>query len=285
MKLITSKLDYELYRNLFIKKDLEETKKLWDAICQNPVFLREAIRVQGKGNFLAPTICFMILKFPKDVDDVIYQNLAATIINSSSVVSSLRVGKTLIDFLALIMGNKDLKLNDYQKKLIIDGVVRNYGMEEDRVEVSYDELLDFESLTVARFKNDALDISVSEYEKEVFDKDEVLIVQKSKRYKQALDYRREILDNGNFDEVTKDMVAKRIEQDEQEFKSFIDYILGNIYYEFGVTVAVDELIGDSYEDLVLKFGQRQEVLTEIQFVKQLLDEHYQKANSLVRCVN
>lgn len=290
MELLTNKLDYELYFNLFVKKDLEEAKKLWKAICQSPVFLWKAVTLQSKADgkvlcFTAPTICFMILKFPNDVDKDIYEVVVDALIKSPNVVSSLSVGKSAIDFLDLIMRNKDLELNDYQKELIIDKVRRNYGVEEYRVDVSYNELLDFEAPVVARFKNEMLDISVNEYEKVAFDNDEVLVIEKLRRYKTPDDYRSSILDNGNFSIHMKDIVASRIAQDEHEFIFLINYFIRNMADDNAKNMTLEELRNVSYEELAKMYQENEDIFRELQFVKQLLDEHYQKESSLVRSVN
>ena len=61
MEFLVQKLDYELYQLLFVQKDLETSKNVWQKVVNNTVFLNMAIKVEEKENgasFLAPTIVF-----------------------------------------------------------------------------------------------------------------------------------------------------------------------------------------------------------------------------------
>ena len=125
MKVLTEKLDYQLYEEMFVNKDLSKVRELWKAICENPVFLREAMEIDKIANssvlsFRAPMICFMMLRLPASVPEYFYSNLVDLVIRRQDVASSIDIHGTYIDFLSLVLGNCNLKLEDYQKDKIMD---------------------------------------------------------------------------------------------------------------------------------------------------------------------
>ena len=139
---------------------------------------------------------------------------------------------------------------------------------------------------VARLRADGLDICVSEYEYELFKDGEVKKVQVTRGYKTSNDYRKKIVTNGNFSKWERDYVAQKIEYDEQEFKQFINYYLNLITTRNGLEdITVSYLEEISSMDIRNSYGDNSELVTDLLFVKGLLDKHYQEEMSLVRKVN
>lgn len=293
MKKLIEKLDYQLFEAMFVKKDLEETEKLWQAIRCNPLFLNDGMEIEMMKNstvlsFRAPFICFMILRFPASVPKGIYEKLVDTVIRRKDVASSIFVAGTYLDFLTLILENPNLSLTEYQKNQIMHSIAYGYGIEENKLQVCYNELLDMESPVVAKFASDGLDVEVSEYEHEMFLNGEVKNASSVRRYKSAIDYRNRIGNNSNFTDFERAMVNERINQDEHEFLNFLNYLIGQICQKYGwdrESLNVNDIMAFSSLELENKFADNEEALSEIAFVKKLVDNHYQKESSLVRKVN
>lgn len=291
MKILTEKLDYDLFEKMFIEQDLEGAHALWQNVCKNSAFLREAMQIEDVKDgmcptFRAPMICFMILKFPNSVTKELYEKLVDLVIRRRDVASSINIGDNYLDFLSMILMNSDVKLNDYQKSLIINLVQDNYGINEDKKAVSYDELLDIESPLVVKFSGNGLEISVSEYEYESLQKGEVKKARNIRRYKDGNDYRKKIVTNPNFSELEKKYVAERIEQDEQEFRQFINYYLNQIMMKNSLEELTPEYLRETdISEIKTNFGDNSDLITDLLFVKGLLDRHYREEISLVRKVN
>lgn len=290
MKVLTEKLDYQLYEEMFVNKDLSKVRELWKAICKNPVFLSEAMEIDKIANssvlsFRAPMICFMMLRLPASVPEYFYSNLVDLVIRRQDVASSIDIHGTYIDFLSLVLGNCNLKLEDYQKDKIMDLISSNYGFEENKLSVNYTELLAMESPVVARLHAKDLDVSVSEYEYEAFFNGEVKSADVTRRYKTASDYRTNALKNTSFSEFDRDMILTRINQDEFEFYQFINYLLKQLAFKGTNDLSLEYIIVTSKEDLKVKFANDSDTLDEVLVIKGLVDKHYQEENTLLRRVN
>ena len=288
MKLLTEKLDYQLYEEMFIKKDLDEVSKLWKAICENPVFLSEAIKLDNMANstvlsFRAPMICFMILHLPNSVPEYIYSNLVDLVIRREDIASFIDIHGISIDFMSLILNN-NLNLNDYQKNKIMDLISNDYGVFASKLSVTYNELLAMESPVVARMHTKDLDVSVNEYEYEAFLSGEVKNVSVVKRYKNSIDYRYFALKNSNFSQNDLDLILTRINQDEFEFYQFINYLLKQLIYKENIDLSLEYIILSSKKDLQVKFADK-DILDEVLYIKELVDKHYQEENVLLKRVN
>lgn len=291
MKMLIEKLDYDLFDMMFRKHDFNSAHDLWSHIAKNSGVLTEAMCVDEMPNsmcptFRAPMICFMMLKFPNSIPKGLYDKLVDRVIRRRDIASSIVVGDNNLDFLSLVLMNDKNILNNYQKEQIISLVRDNYGLEEEKRFVSYDELLEMESPMVARLRADGLDICVSEYEYELFKDGEVKKAQVTRGYKTSNDYRKKIVTNGNFSKWERDYVAQKIEYDEQEFKQFINYYLNLITTRNGLEdITVSYLEEISSMDIRNSYGDNSELVTDLLFVKGLLDKHYQEEISLVRKVN
>lgn len=289
MKILTEKLDYQLYDLIFIKNDYESARKLWNSVCQNPVFLKEAIvptKVDNSGilSFRAPMITFMILRFPNLVQAEIYQAVADMVIKRRDIATTIAVAGKHFDFLTLVLKNSDWHLEKYQKDFIMQRVTNSFGVEEEKSIVSYNELIEMESPVVARMVVGDLDVRVTEYEWEMFTNGEVKNVNRVRKYKDSQDYRDSIIANANFQESEKEYVLDKIEQDEQEFRQLMNYLLSQIAVKYGIDLlSVDALVGSTKEELEAQFGE--DALAEILLVKQIVMQHYQKESLLVRKIN
>lgn len=293
MKVLTEKLDYQLYEEMFVNKDLSKVRELWKAICENPVFLSEAMEIDKIANssvlsFRAPMICFMMLRLPASVPEYFYSNLVDLVIRRQDVASSIDIHGTYIDFLSLILDNGNLKLEDYQKDKIMTLISSNYGVEENKLSVNYTELLAMESPVVARIHAKDLDVSVNEYEYEAFFNGEVKNAGVVRRYKTASDYRIFALKNISFSEIDRDLILARLNQDELEFQQFVNYLLKQLVYKENSdmdSLNLEFIIATSREDLQVKFANDSDTLNEVLFIKGLVDKHYQEENALLKRVN
>lgn len=290
MKILTEKLDYDLFAAMFIEQDEEKVQTMWENICKNSGFLIDAIQIDNVTNgmcptFRAPMICFMMLRLPASVPEYFYSNLVDLVIRRQDVASSIDIHGTYIDFLSLVLGNCNLKLEDYQKDKIMDLISSNYGFEENKLSVNYTELLAMESPVVARLHAKDLDVSVSEYEYEAFFNGEVKSADVTRRYKTASDYRTNALKNTSFSEFDRDMILTRINQDEFEFYQFINYLLKQLAFKGTNDLSLEYIIVTSKEDLKVKFANDSDTLDEVLVIKGLVDKHYQEENTLLRRVN
>lgn len=291
MKILTEKLDYDLFDMMFRKHDSNSVHDLWEQIINNPGILKEAMQIDEIKNsmcptFRAPMICFMMLKFPNSVPADLYDKLVDMVIRRRDIATSIMIGDSHLDFLSLVLMNNENKLDDYQRNLIINLVRDNYGLEEEKRFVSYDELLEMESPTVARLSANGLDISVSEYEYELFQAGEVKKAHVTRGYKTGNDYRKELVNNASFSDWERDYVAQKVEQDEQEFKQFINYYLNQIAAKNGLEDLTASYLREvSIADIRNSYSDNPDLVTDLLFVKGLLDKHYKEEMSLVRKVN
>ena len=292
MKILIEKLDYELYKTLFLDGDLEKLRTLWKNICENTVFLSEGMQIDNidKGmcsTFRAPMICFMMLRFPDSVPARLYEKLVDLVIRRKDIANSIEFNGSYLDFLSLVLLNLNLKLADYQKDMIINLVADSYGIEEDKRYVHYEELLDMESPIVHKMVSGDIEVTVSEYEYELFAQGEVKKPGIIRKYKEKDNYRANILTNPNFSELEKAYVEKHILQDEEEFKHFMNYYVALLASKNGLG---KDFTGDyvqslSVDEIKELYASNLELCGEIVFIKRLLDKHYKGVSKLVRSVN
>ncbi len=291
MKTITEKMDYDLFKTFFLEGNSEKMQTMWSNICKNPGFLSEGMQIDNVTNgmcpsFRAPMICFLMLRYPELVPTDLYEKLIDLVIRRKDVANSIYVGGNYLDFLSLILVNPNCKLEDYQREMILGMIRDNYGIEEEKRYVSYDELLDMESPMVSRLVSGDLEVVVSEYEYEAFKNGEVKHPEIARKYKDKFDYRASILANPNFSEMEKAFVQDHMYRDEEEFKQFINYYTSLIASRSGLDdFGVSYLSSITVDELREQFKNDPELLSEALFAKKLLDKHYQKENKLVRSVN
>ena len=293
MKILTEKLDYDLFAAMFIEQDEEKVQTMWENICKNSGFLIGAIQIDNVTNgmcptFRAPMICFMMLKFPNTVPRCLYEKLVDTVIRRTDIANSIYVGGIYLDFLSLILANNEYMIPDYQKERILNMVQSGYGLEEEKRFVTYDELLEMDSPVVAKLVAGDLEILVNEYAYESFQAGEVKHIGISRKYKGSIDYRSNIITNSSFSESEKAYVLERINQDEQEFVQFMNYFVSQIVVRHNldrdIIIAAD-LKDISVDELQEQFKDNEELLSDLLFAKKLCDKHYQKESNLVRKIN
>ncbi len=293
MKILTEKLDYDLFVAMFIEQDEEKVQTMWENICKNSGFLIDAIQIDNVTNgmcptFRAPMICFMMLKFPNTVPRYLYEKLVDTVIRRTYIANSIYVGGIYLDFLSLILANNEYMIPDYQKERILNMVQSGYGLEEEKRFVTYDELLEMDSPVVAKLVAGDLEILVNEYAYESFQDGEVKHIGISRKYKGSIDYRSNIITNSSFSENEKAYVLERINQDEQEFVQFMNYFVSQIVVRHNldrnIIIAAD-LKDISVDELQEQFKDNEELLKDLLFAKKLCDKHYQKESNLVRKIN
>ena len=293
MKILTEKLDYDLFAAMFIEQDEEKVQTMWENICKNSVFLIEAIQIDNVTNgmcptFRAPMICFMMLKFPNTVPRHLYEKLVDIVIRRTDIANSIYVGGIYLDFLSLILANNEYMIPDYQKERILNMVQSGYGLEEEKRFVTYDELLEMDSPVVAKLVAGDLEILVNEYAYESFQAGEVKHIGISRKYKGSIDYRSNIIINSSFSESEKAYVLERINQDEQEFVQFMNYFVSQIVVRHNLDrdiITAADLKDISVDELQEQFKDNEELLKDLLFAKKLHNKHYQKESNLVRKIN
>ena len=170
MKRIVSKVDYELYQRGQVDPRL--ALDLWFGICKNISFIESAIEIKQDNNgekcFFAPAICHMILSNPWDVDKKLYDRLVLTLLNNPDLNKISVFGN--MTFLCLIIFNGAFGFDDWYLHLTSDGI--NKKTQEKHFEVKrviYDEVLNDGNVSMS-YKNNDLDISLSDSEIERFSK-------------------------------------------------------------------------------------------------------------------
>ena len=290
MKIISEKLDYELYKALFDEKDYNKSYELWQIISKNPAILNEALHLDGvKGNpimsFVSPTICMMILKFPNSVPDEIYNKVSRTVIENGNLANSIMAENTIVDMLSLIMQNKGLQLSKYQKDLIKERLYQNRGIQEDKKIVVYGLLLDIDSPQVAYYESNGLKVSVSEYEGQSFDKHEVKSYGDIKQIRSLRDFRLALLNNENFTDNEREAIANDIAVDELLFQRLIKDSLFEIFKNNNSlldTISLEDIRDKSLAEILELVGNDKNLADDITLLKKVVDSHYKKVISLAR---
>ena len=212
MEFLVQKLDYELYQLLFIQKDLEIVKNVWQKVVKNKGFLNMAIKVEEKENglsFLAPTIVFLILNNPSIISKDIYDTLIKTIFNNPNLTAGIVIDNQVVDYLALVLRNHDVTMTEKRKKVIFDRIEDNYGLFEQIPLVSYNPISSNGNV-VLNYQNGDISISLSVDEYKAMYKNSNITIVNEERRKNAKDFRYQILSNPNFSNAEKEYVSSLI---------------------------------------------------------------------------
>ena len=115
------KIDRELYKKIYINKDLEAATILWEEIKNNIEILKEAIK-PCKDRFKNQTvrgltICEQLLFDYKNVDKEVYQELINTIYSNEKIARLVGHGASNggYSYLLISLFNHDLMLTEQQK--------------------------------------------------------------------------------------------------------------------------------------------------------------------------
>ena len=215
MEFLVQKLDYELYQLLFVQKDLETSKNVWQKVVNNTVFLNMAIKVEEKENgasFLAPTIVFLILNNPSIVSKDIYDALVKTIFNNPGLTTGIAVDNEVVDYMSLILRNNDATITDKGKRVIYDRIEANYGLYEQMPLVSYNTLSSNGDV-VLNYQNGDFCVSLREDEYNSINNNLHYTIINEPRIKDARDFRYQILSNPSFSDTEKEYVSRLIRTD------------------------------------------------------------------------
>lgn len=136
------KLDNILYKKIYIDREYDEARYIWDSIKNNNSILTESIEIikdkfDEKDVFKATTICEFILRYPNEVNRNIYQELV------NKVYSNTDLARIVIDgysnggysFLLYTLMNNDLKLTLEQKNFAMQEALNKIGSEN--IDYSY----------------------------------------------------------------------------------------------------------------------------------------------------
>ena len=128
------RVDDELYKAIFVFKNIGKYEDIWEFVKENPEFQREAIKVKRDKFNEADTLTGLaivdtMLKNYKEADQKVYQELINTI------YSNVDIARTVIDgaanggysFLLMSLWNHDLKLTDEQKHIAVSEAMNKIG--------------------------------------------------------------------------------------------------------------------------------------------------------------
>lgn len=212
MEFLVQKLDYELYQLLFIQKDLEIVKNVWQKVVKNKGFLKLAMRVEEKENglsFLAPTIVFLMLNNPSIISKDIYDTLIKTIFNNPNLTTGIVIDKEVIDYLTIILRNHNVAITKKRKKAIFDRIENSYGLFEQIPLVGYNSISSNGDV-VLNYQNGDISISLSIDEYESINNNSHITIINTPRIKDTKDFRYQILSNPNFSDTEKEYVSSLI---------------------------------------------------------------------------
>lgn len=169
MNTIINKIDYEL--NAAIDFGYFEMINFWLKICDKKYILEQAISFIEDNDhnkmFFSPTICYMILKNPMDVEKDIYMKLVNTIIKNKEL------GKIAISnetFLSLCLSNSSLELDENGVELIASAINdRYYPDPNGNTNITYEKLPKKENKVIEYF-DDRMKLDISSDDIEAFKK-------------------------------------------------------------------------------------------------------------------
>lgn len=229
MKKIISKVDYELYKDEFLNG--KGSEELWSQIKNDRFFLNGAIKLvehDGIKCFVAPMIVVSMLKNIQDLPQDILDKLINTIISNRDLVDGLWINDSIIDYLGLVLKDDSIKLDSFKKKLILNRVLNSYGPLQTKKVVSYDTLVDTFKEEVASYKSKGLEVTIDKSEAMFFKDGSNLIVSKKDVLNDIKDYREEILENGNFTYLEKDMVLNHLKKTYIECQMYITLYMNKL---------------------------------------------------------
>ena len=213
MKFLVQKLDYELYQLIFVQKDLEKVKNIWQKVINNEAFLKLAIKVEENNtSFIAPTIVFLILNNPSIVSKDIYDALVKTIFNNPGLTTGIVVDNEVVDYMSLILRNNDATITDKGKRVIYDRIEANYGLYEQMPLVNYNAISSNGDV-VLNYQNGDFCVSLREDEYNSINNNLHFNIINEPRIKDARDFRYQILSNPSFSDTEKEYVSRLIKTD------------------------------------------------------------------------
>lgn len=215
MEFLVQKLDYELYQLLFVQKDLETSKNVWQKVVNNPVFLNMAIRVVEKENgasFLAPTIVFLMLNNPSIVSKDIYDALVNTLFNNPDLTTGIVVDNEVLDYLSLVIRNNENIITERWKRVIFNRIQKSHGLYEQLSLVNYNAISS-NGYVALNYQNGNFCVSLREDEYKSINNNSHFTIINEPRIKDARDFRYQILSNPSFSDTEKEYVSRLIKMD------------------------------------------------------------------------
>ena len=213
MEFLVQKLDYELYQLIFVQKDLEKVKNIWQKVINNEAFLKLAIKVEENNtSFIAPTIVFLILNNPSIVSKDIYEEIIKTIFNNPNLAIGILIDEEVIDYFVAILKNSDIFISQKGKKIIFDRIKNNYGLYEQMPLVSYNTISSNGEILL-NYQNGDFCVSLREDEYNSINNNSHFTIINEPRIKDARDFRYQILSNPSFSDTEKEYVSRLIKTD------------------------------------------------------------------------
>ena len=128
------RVDDELYKAIFIFRDINMYEDIWGIVKRNPIFQREAVKLKRDKFDEADTVTGLaivdtMLKNYQDADPVAYNKLI------QSIYSNVDIARTVIDgaanggysFLLMSLWNPNVKLTEEQKNIAVSEAMNKIG--------------------------------------------------------------------------------------------------------------------------------------------------------------
>ena len=149
------KIDDQLYKAIFIFKDLSMYEDIWETVKRNPNYQREAVKIKRDKFDEADTVTGLaivdtMLKNYKDADPVAYNELI------ESIYSNVDIARIVVDgaanggysFLLMSLWNHDIKLTDKQKHVAVSEAMNKIGTTRwQKNRIAFSERLDEMGIT------------------------------------------------------------------------------------------------------------------------------------------
>ena len=128
------RVDDELYKAIFIFRDINMFEDIWDIVKRNPVFQREAVKIKRDKFDEADTVSGLaivdtMLKNFHEADEEAYNELIG------SIYSNVDIARTVVDgaanggysFLLMSLWNPNVKLTEEQKNIAVSEAMNKIG--------------------------------------------------------------------------------------------------------------------------------------------------------------
>ena len=272
-------IDDKLYVALFIKKNSDDSAKIWSEIKDSEEILREAIKVTknkyGEDTLVGTAICNCMLLDYSKVDENIYKELVNTI------YSNQRIARLVLDgysnggnsFLLMTLWNHNLKLTEEQKAFAVSEAMNKIGTTKSlKQDEEYSKKLDEQGITnkmtaIIGFGREANPIGEKagcEYMHFMFQS-----MDDSQAHGiGAFDIRFQILRNPNWTIEEKKILINEFYHDDETYEDYLDEwcweIINHNLYREGYSFVLENwyLFDYTYDD-ILDLSQSREIADEV----------------------
>lgn len=297
------KIDNDLYKALYIKKDLNLYKEIWSKIKENQEILKQAIKVtrnkwDSGDTLIGATIADLMLINYYDMNNDIYYELINTIYSNQDIARMVLNGASNggYSFLLMSLWNHKLKLTEEQKRFAVTEAMYKIGTTYwSQKRENFSKELDAMGVTDQK----TVLIDYGQYKTPIGQKTKeeyMHYILYSLGNEQAhgvgsYDIRYCILRNPNWTIEEKERLIMEFWSDEEEYSDVLDEWewgiindLANYQGEYTVTLHKDYLYQYSYRDLLILYNKDEEakkIWDEINFCRQMhqMREPYWKKDS------